>query len=815
MSTGNTFPHVFFLILAYTPLYIVPPTAEGRRQYIQRPTASVDFIYQTLCAQNYVVISGLPGVGKTELASQFLRDAREKRKVYRGLFWINAASKQSINYGIWEIARRMNLCSLSTMLDTTVAGGGPIDEETIRKTVLHEFNLHDDWLIVFDNLDDVRDLQGFLPNKFGNRHMLITARSDSIFRDSELKAGHIALGEMGEEEAQKLFWQEYGMEEQEFQKPLVSQLVSILGLLPLAIIQAADYLWATKEDIMEYINLYDIHSQQLLAWKGNYSNNTVAAVMSISFSKIKSQEGSLRMFCLLSFLSPDDIPQGLWVNDERFGDDMLRQIFNEKLQMNATLKPLLEYGFIRRRSGSLSVHRVVQEVMRGLLDKQVDDVVNVLHVLPFTHRIAEFWIERAIELIGIVYPGIPAQEYSCSHEAHPENWPRCGFYNAHAIQVVRHARDKNIKTASFAKLLFSVGQYQLDFANLKLAQFLIEDSIKLFKVFGGEDDLDAAGATVALAVIYLKKAEFTTGLALLERALSVFNSRFGEGSIHAAGVMGNKAILFGVQGKIDMSMEQFEKVLKIYEDRFKKEGLRGDKILIAVTLMYMGSVWLEPRPWTALDLITFSRQRSLRQALRYCKSAVDIFEKEGETDNPAATEAYVYLGKCYAALGEVELAVQYHRKALDAYARTVGDSHIYAFQAIVELGKDYSLLGKYEDAIELFERAIQTTISVYGADHPQLGPVYMELGEIASKRQDFKKAAEYFSSSYEIQRAKIGDEAGAVLQAKTAKDRMERAISSPPLNTEMKFFLLCSFTAVIVACILFYLPPTSLIRSVR
>lgn len=796
-------------------MYVVPPTTEARRQFIQRPMASTDFVYQRLCSQNYVVISGLPGVGKTELASQVLRDARENWKVYRGLFWINAASKQSVNYGIWEIARKMNICSLSAMIDNTAGGGPPIDEETIRKAVLHEFNLHDDWLMVFDNLDDVRDLQSFLPNKFGNRHVLITARSDSIFRSSDLKAGHIPLSEMGEDEAQKLFWQEYGQEEQNLQKPLVSELVKTLGLLPLAIVQAADYLWATKEDIAEYINLYSAHSQQLLAWKSNHSNNAVATVMSVSFSKIKSQEASLRLFCLLSFLSPDDIPQDLWVSDERFKDDMLRQTFSQKLRMNDAQRPLLEYGFVRRRSGSLSVHRVVQEVMRGLLENQVDDVVGVLDVLPSTHRNAEYWVKRAIELIDIVYPGIPAQEYSCSHESHPENWSKCGFYNAHAIQIIRHAKEMNIETPSFAKLLFSAGQYQLDFANFKLAQWLLEDSVKLFKRFGSEDDLDAAGATVAFAVIYLKQGDFTKGMEYLEQALRVFNSRLGESCIHAAGVMGNKAIVYGWQGRVDLATVQFNKILKIYEDRYKKNGLKSDNILIAMTVMYMANVWLDYRPWSVWDLIPFLRQGSLRQARRYCKRAVEIFEKEGETESPAGTEAFVILGRCYAALGEVELAAQYHRKALDAYARTVGDSNIYAFPAIIELGKDYSLLGRYENAVQLFEKAIQITAIAFGKDHPQLGPVYMEMGEIASKRQEFKKAAEYFTCSYEILQAKLGNDALPVRQAKAAKGRMERASASHPLSTMTRFTILCLVASIFIALMLLYAPPAVLSRIIE
>src|SRR5208282_4900502 len=84
---------------------------------------------------------------------------------YKAIFWVNADSETSFEAGVREMSREMNLGKneSSTFSD-------------ISSSVLRELNKQDNWLMVLDNLDQVDVIKGFLPEKLGARHVIVTTR---------------------------------------------------------------------------------------------------------------------------------------------------------------------------------------------------------------------------------------------------------------------------------------------------------------------------------------------------------------------------------------------------------------------------------------------------------------------------------------------------------------------------------------------------------------------------------------------------------------------------------------------------------------
>jgi len=93
---------------------------------------------------------------------------------------------------------------------------------------------------------------------------------------------------------------------------------------------------------------------------------SVAAVIAISFKKIKHLESNtVRLFCLLAFLAADNVPEYIWTSDPEFSDEILRNAFSTRSQLNKTLQSLLVYHFVKRFAhGMLSIHRLLQAVMK-------------------------------------------------------------------------------------------------------------------------------------------------------------------------------------------------------------------------------------------------------------------------------------------------------------------------------------------------------------------------------------------------------------------------------------------------------------------
>jgi hypothetical protein len=99
---------------------------------------------------HFVVISGIGGMGKTTLATQYFN--RGDKTMFTSWFYIHASSKTTFETGVMKIAER-----------TGIYKEGMSHEELMKKTIMW-FNAYenDAWLLLLDNVDD----PGTEPDKF-------------------------------------------------------------------------------------------------------------------------------------------------------------------------------------------------------------------------------------------------------------------------------------------------------------------------------------------------------------------------------------------------------------------------------------------------------------------------------------------------------------------------------------------------------------------------------------------------------------------------------------------------------------------------
>jgi len=113
-----------------------------------------------------VVLFGMGGAGKTQLALQYCQHAKECGK-YRGIFWLDASSLHAINRAMETIAKNL-------------MPGRVLDDEGAAVAAVKDTlaGWKDPWLLVFDNLDSPSDLNtipNFIPHsQIGS--VLVTSR---------------------------------------------------------------------------------------------------------------------------------------------------------------------------------------------------------------------------------------------------------------------------------------------------------------------------------------------------------------------------------------------------------------------------------------------------------------------------------------------------------------------------------------------------------------------------------------------------------------------------------------------------------------
>jgi hypothetical protein len=143
-----------------------------------------------------VVVHGLGGIGKTQLAAEFAREHHER---FSSVFWLDGSSEASVKQSFARIFQRLPQDELA------VAGVGmlqrsTVDVDTAIRVCLQWLSLSSNrhWLLIFDNVDrdhndkddsQAYDVKQFLPHT-DHGSVLVTSRLASLRRYGlELKVG--------------------------------------------------------------------------------------------------------------------------------------------------------------------------------------------------------------------------------------------------------------------------------------------------------------------------------------------------------------------------------------------------------------------------------------------------------------------------------------------------------------------------------------------------------------------------------------------------------------------------------------------------
>ena len=132
-----------------------------------------------------VVLYGLGGIGKTQLAIEYIRRHNEK---YTAIFWLNANDQDSLKLSFRDVAQQVLKYHPSTSL---LAGVDLDDLNQVVYAVKAWLDLQKNtrWLVIYDNFDNPKtpgnldrsavDIRQFLP-QFDHGSIIITTRSSRV-----------------------------------------------------------------------------------------------------------------------------------------------------------------------------------------------------------------------------------------------------------------------------------------------------------------------------------------------------------------------------------------------------------------------------------------------------------------------------------------------------------------------------------------------------------------------------------------------------------------------------------------------------------
>jgi tetratricopeptide (TPR) repeat protein len=356
------------VVVQRTP-WIVPfernPHFTGRESQLEQ-------LEEMLFAEEYtpkIAISGLGGVGKTQLLLELLHRTKDKHK-HCSVIWISATNLESVHQAYLNVARELGI-------------PGYEEENVDVKKLVQVFLSKDSagqWLLVFDNADDVDmwivqsgseqasgSLVNYLPkNRQG--YIIFTTRDKKIA--AKLARNIVDVPEMSQEMAAQLLQSALANSNVIKSEQDIKTLIAELTYLPLAIVQAAAYITENGIQLADYLSLLKEQEEDVIELlseefedDGRYLNikNPVATTWLISFEHIRRRDAlAVEYLSIMSCMDPRAIPQSL-----------LPPGLSRKKEIDA-IGMLHAYSFITRRSTDLGLdlHRLVHLATRNWLRKE-------------------------------------------------------------------------------------------------------------------------------------------------------------------------------------------------------------------------------------------------------------------------------------------------------------------------------------------------------------------------------------------------------------------------------------------------------------
>jgi DNA polymerase III delta prime subunit len=332
------------------PLFLVPRLPNkfftGREELL----ASIASKFKENTTLRTVVLSGPPGIGKTETALVF---ASRDRMNYRDVFWFTCDTSSIL---------LAQYCELAVLL--RLKQKADAKQEFIRNAVRLWLDQHSGWLLIFDNVDNFAVLSEYLPRVPGG-DVIITTRHD--MQDS------YHLGPLSPAEARDLLMSRSGKQvDIQPDRECAEVLATELGYYPLALEQAGAFILATGATFGAYIDAFRKAPIDVLeedAGLGAGIGTTVARTWQLTMTQLS--ESARRLLSMASLCAPDAVPLELLAESYSLRDA-------RPLAFEMAIRDLRRFSLVTLKSAParLSIHRLLKKMAFATADRQ--DVLELL-----------------------------------------------------------------------------------------------------------------------------------------------------------------------------------------------------------------------------------------------------------------------------------------------------------------------------------------------------------------------------------------------------------------------------------------------------
>jgi tetratricopeptide (TPR) repeat protein len=685
-------------------------------------------VEKELHASGLAALTGMGGVGKTQIAAHF---AHEHRDEYSAVFWVSSASQETLVSDFAAIASLLNL-----------PGKDEKDQALAVAAVKRWLEGSQNWLLIFDNAGDLATVRGFIPQS-AKGHVLLTTQAQAT---GDIQA--IEILDMLPEDGALLL-----LRRAKFVKPdatltaardsdrdIAVQISTALGGLPLALDQAGAYLEETGCGLASYLDLYRQRRAELLKRRGGFSPphpESVATTFALSFEKVAgASHAAADLLRVCAFLRPEAIPEEIFTQGAAELGPNLGPIALDLLKLDAACAEILKYSLVRRDADAktVGIHRLVQGVIQdGLTEEEKHE-----------------WAERAVRAVNQAFPSV---EFA--------NWAQCKRFVPQALASAALIEAYGLEFEGAARLLNQAGHYLYQRARFSEAEPLHQRALAVLEKVLGPEDAHVAASLNSLGVLYRAQGKYAEAGSLHERALAIRKRVLEPGDPDLAVSLLNLGDIYRARGKFADAEPLVRQALTISRKASGPEHPDVGSFLNALALLYHEQgkyAEAEPLYVEALTIrrkaltpdhphlatsygnlaSLYHKQRRYTEAEALFEQALVMRQRVLGPEHPDLANSLTNMAELYQDQGKYAQADAFLQQALTIREKRLGSDHPSVAQSLNNLAGLYTRQGRFAEAEPLYQRALAIANKALGPDHPNVATV---LENYAHLHREMKRGA--------------------------------------------------------------------------
>ena len=633
-------------------------------------------------------VKGMGGVGKSVLAQEYAWRNHER---YEGVWWIRAETSETMLDDLIELGSKF-LRGISEAPDRTKAAQAALSH------IAQKAN-GKPWLLIYDNVESPAQIDNLTPAS--SAHVLVTTRWQDWYGHAE----DVPVDVFERDLAVRFLLDATRHTDHE----AAGRLADGLGRLPLALDHAAAYMRRAGIDFDTYGRLAADLLQK--APKGVGYAKPVFATFELAASKaVEACSEAEKLIGIAAFLAPDRIPL-----------DIITSGVMSEMEKGEAVAALAEVSLVTQEtlddgSPGISVHRLVQQVMRG--------------------RLGELATDMAALATAVVADAYPAGDLGPDDV---RSWPACRRLESHTAAVLPSAPVEGDKAQKTVLLLNKYAQHLNARAEFAAAEPLMRRALSIDEARFGPHHPNVAIDLNNLAGLLQDTNRLMEAEPLIKRALSIDESNFGSDHPDVARDLNNLAALLQATNRLGEAEPLMRRALAIDEASFGPD-----------------------HPNVAIDLNNLAQllqaTNRLGEAEPLIRRALSIDEPSLGPDHPSVGIRVGNLAGLLSDLGRLDEVEPLRRRELQIMERGLPEGHPHIATALNNLAQLLKATNRLAEAEPLMRRALSIDESSFGPDHPNVGRDLNNLAQLLRATNRLTEAEPLMRRALSIDESSFGSD---------------------------------------------------------